>query len=69
MSEYLKKGDCTMTNEQLAHDLAVAHVAGKQLPPDILVDEYQKNYAVILEYLRSQPKPKVKIHSKNDIGL
>lgn len=58
-----------MTNEQLAHDLAVARMAGKQLPVDILVDEYKKDYAEILKYINSQPTPKAKIHNKNNFGL
>ena len=40
-----------MTNEQIAHDLAVARNAGKQLTADILVEEYRKNYEEILKYL------------------
>ena len=42
-----------MDNKQLAHDLAIARMAGKQLA-DILVDEYKKNYSEILSYLQSQ---------------
>lgn len=44
-----------MTNEQLAHDLAVARMAGKQLPVNILVEEYYVAYKNILEHLNSQP--------------
>lgn len=44
-----------MTNEQLAHDLAVAYMAGKQLPVNILVEEYYVAYKSILEHLNSQP--------------
>lgn len=43
-----------MDKKQLAHDLAIARMAGKQLPADILVDEYQKSYTAILEYLNEQ---------------
>ena len=43
-----------MANEQIAHDLAVARMAGKQVTPDVLVDEYLKAYKEILEYLRSK---------------
>lgn len=43
-----------MNNEQLAHDLAIARMAGKQLPAEILVDEYKKNYSEILRYLQTQ---------------
>nr|DAT62177.1 MAG TPA: hypothetical protein [Caudoviricetes sp.] len=48
------EGGLIMTNEQIAHDLAVARMAGKQLPADVLVDEYKKNYKEILKYLKSQ---------------
>lgn len=48
-----------MTNEQIAHDLAVARMAGKQLPADVLVEEYQNSYKIILEHLNKvQPKKK-----------
>lgn len=40
-----------MTNEQIAHDLAVARNAGKQLPADILVENYKTAYEEILAYL------------------
>lgn len=43
-----------MTNEQIAHDLAVARMAGKQLPAKELVDEYQSAKKIILEYLKEQ---------------
>ena len=43
-----------MDNKQLAHDLAIARMAGTQLAADILVDEYKKNYSEILSYLQSQ---------------
>ena len=43
-----------MDNEHLAHDLAVARMAGKQLPADILVEEYKKNYSEILNHLQAQ---------------
>ena len=50
-----------MTNEQIAHDLAIARMAGKQLPADILVEEYKKNYKEILKYRKFQtPKAKFK---------
>lgn len=48
-----------MTNDQIAHDLAVARMAGKQLPADILVNEYQSSYKEILEHLNTvNPKKK-----------
>ena len=43
-----------MSNELIAHDLAVARMARKQLPADILVEEYKKNYKEILKYLKTQ---------------
>lgn len=43
------------SNEQIAHDLAVARMAGKQLPADTLVKEYQSSYQTILDYLYEQP--------------
>jgi len=42
-----------MTNDQIAHDLAVAYMAGRQLPAEILVDEYRKNYELLLECLNA----------------
>lgn len=58
-----------MTNEQIAHDLAVARFAGKQLPADVLVAEYKKAYNEILKYLRSIPPAKAKIYSRDQLGL
>lgn len=50
-----------MTNEQIAHDLAVAKMTGSQLPAETLVEEYKKNYKEILKYLKAQtPKAKFK---------
>lgn len=46
-----------MTNEQLAHDLAIARMAGKQLPADVLIQEYHKNYDEILKCLNSKNTP------------
>lgn len=51
-----------LSNEQIAHDLAVARMAGKQLTADVLVNEYQDSYKVILEYLNeTNPKKKSSI--------
>lgn len=47
-----------MTNEQIAHDLAIARMAGKQLPAKELVNEYQSAKKVILEYLKEQSSKK-----------
>jgi hypothetical protein len=44
-----------MNKEQLAHDLAIARMAGKQLPADVLVEEYKANYKEVLEHLKSLP--------------
>lgn len=43
-----------MTNEQIAHDLAVARMAGKQLPAEELVNAYKSAYKVILDYLNAE---------------
>lgn len=43
-----------MTNEQIAHDLAVARMATKQLPAEELVEEYKASYKLILDYLNSE---------------
>lgn len=59
----------TIEKQQIAHDLAVARITGKQLPTDVLIDEYKKNYDEILKYLKSQPIPKAKIRNKSDLGL
>ena len=58
-----------MDNKQIAHDLAVARMAGKQLPADVLVDEYQKNYDEILKHLQNQPLPKAKIHNRASLDF
>lgn len=58
-----------MEKQQIAHDLAVARMAGKQLPADVLVEEYRKNYDEILKYLNSQPGTKARILNKKDFGL
>lgn len=58
-----------MDKKQIAHDLAVARMAGKQLPADALVEEYKKNYDEIIEYLNSQPVPKARVLNKRDLGL
>jgi len=43
-----------MNNIQLAHDLAIARMAGKQLPAKELVSEYRNSYQVILDHLNSE---------------
>lgn len=48
----------SISNEQLAHDLAVAYMAGKQLPPDILIKEYRTSYKALLDSLNSESKIK-----------
>lgn len=42
------------SNEQIAHDIAIARMAGKQLPAKELVDEYRSCYKTVLEYLNSE---------------
>lgn len=44
------------TNEQIAHDIAIARMAGKQLSAPILVEEYRNCYKNVLEYLNSEAK-------------
>ena len=51
-----------MTNQELAHELAIANISGKQLPADVLVQEYKKNYKEILKYLKEQT-PKAQLHT------
>ncbi len=58
-----------MDKKQIAHDLAIARLVGKELPANVLVAEYQKSYDEILKYLQSLPPAKAKIHSKNELGL
>lgn len=43
-----------MSNEQIAHDLAVARMAGKQLPTEELVKEYKSAYKTFLDHLNSK---------------
>ena len=50
-----------MTNEQIAHDLAVARMAGKQLPAKELVEEYQSAKKIILDFLKEQSSEKENI--------
>lgn len=58
-----------MDKKQIAHDLAVARLAGKQLPADVLVAEYQKSYDEIFKYLQALPPAKTRIGSKDKLGL
>lgn len=58
-----------MDKKQIAHDLAVARMAGKQLPADVLVEEYKKNYEEILKYLKEQPVPTAKVIDRNKLGI
>lgn len=44
------------TNEQIAHDIAIARMAGKQLPAKELVEEYRNCYKVVLQYLEANPE-------------
>lgn len=43
-----------MSNEQLAHDLAIAKLFGSTLPTDKLVEEYHKQFTEIKDFLLSQ---------------
>lgn len=47
-----------MSNEQIAHDLAVAKLYGSDLPTDKFVEQYRQYYKEINDYLKSQSKPK-----------
>lgn len=44
-----------MTNEQLAHDLAIAKLYGSDLPVKELCEKYDQYYEEILDYLKSKP--------------
>ena len=44
-----------MTNEQLAHDLAIAKLYGSDLPVKELCEKYDQYYQEILDYLKSKP--------------
>lgn len=46
-----------MDNKQLAHDLAIAKLAGTDLPPDKVIEQYRKLNAEFSEYLSNEPKP------------
>lgn len=43
-----------MSNEQIAHDLAIAKLSGSTLPTDELVEKYHKEYTDIKKYLDSK---------------
>lgn len=43
-----------MSNEQLAHDLAIAKLCGSTLPTDKLVEEYHNQFTEIKDFLLSQ---------------
>lgn len=43
-----------MSNEQIAHDLAIAKLSGSTLPTDELVEEYHKEYTNIKKHLDSK---------------
>lgn len=47
-----------MSNEQIAHDLAVAKLYGSDLPTDKLVEQYRQYFKEINDYLKPQSKPK-----------
>ncbi len=54
-----------MSNEQLAHDLAIAKLSGSTLPTDKLAEEYHKQYTEVMDYLskHSAPPKRAKIIS------
>lgn len=45
-----------MTNEQIAHDLAVAKLYGSNLRTEDLINQYRKYEEEILSALKSEPK-------------
>lgn len=55
-----------MTNEQIAHDLAIARLCGSDLPINDLIKKYRQYYEEILSALKSEPtikKPSVIMNS------
>lgn len=45
-----------MSNEQIAHDLAVYKLYGSELQTAELIKEYRKYYDEILSVLKSEPR-------------
>lgn len=45
-----------MNNEQIAHDLAVAKLAGSDLLPEEMVKKYHEYYKTFLNLTKEEPK-------------
>lgn len=52
----------SIPRQQIAHDLAIAQLVGKQLPPEELVKEYRALYSEILKCL-VDTTPKATLHN------
>ena len=52
----------SIPRQQIAHDLAIAQLTGKQLPPEELVKEYRALYSKIFKYL-VDTTPKAVLHN------
>lgn len=44
-----------MSNEQIAHDLAVSKLYGTELPTGEIIKQYRQYYEEILSALKSEP--------------
>lgn len=60
-----------MDNMQKAHDLAIAKLAGSDLPVKELCEKYDQYYEEILEYLKSVPiqPAKVEVIDRSKLGI
>ena len=58
-----------MDKKQIAHGLAVAYMAGKDLPTEELVAEYKKKYDEILKYLKDQPPHETVVVDRIKLGM
>ena len=58
-----------MDKKQIAHGLAVAYMAGKDLPTEEMVAEYQKKYDEILKYLKELPPHDAVVTDRIRLGL
>jgi hypothetical protein len=58
-----------MDKKQIAHGLAVAHMVGKDLPTEELVNEYKKKYDEILKYLKDMPPHETIVTDRIKLGL
>lgn len=60
-----------MDNIQKAHDLAIAKLAGSDLPVKELCEKYDQYYEEILDYLNSAPAKlaKVEVIDRSKLGF